>query len=184
MQILIGLFLLIAASANHAFAGWVEFGDQSLPCSNEYDVATAKSLYTATVLDNGSGKLHFVKDPAQDKQCASDRTKCQEDAYLIPGDRVIVSSGSAKLACVTYISPKGRSAMGLLPASCLSFESNFFAKFDTPEMLGDWARGSTAQITLAKEDDSSLHIDGEATRGPPSYNTGSISGPAFYRTGR
>ena len=180
MRFSLMVFLLTVAMMNQAYANWIQFGDQSLPCASQYDVVQAKSLYTAQVLDNGTGKLHFIKNPATDKQCASDATKCREDAYLIPGDRVIVSSGTDELSCVLYVSPKGTSKMGFLPANCLDFETNVFAKFDTPEMQGDWTTGNST-ITISGRESSFVMIDGEASNGPPSYHTGSIMGPAFLQ---
>ncbi|UHS60741.1 hypothetical protein HRR99_03990 [Agrobacterium vaccinii] len=181
MRFSLMVFLLTVAMMNQAYANWIQFGDQSLPCSSQYDVVQAKNLYTATVLDNGTGKLHFVKNPATDKQCASDGTKCEEDAYLIPGDRVIVSSGTAELSCVLYISAKGNSKMGLLPARCLDFETNVFAKFDTQEMQGSWKTGNSTITISGGENSSFVMIEGDAGNGPPSYHTGSIMGPAFLQ---
>lgn len=178
MRLLPICFTLMTLTSTNAWAGWIEFGDQSLPCSSQYDVIGAAELYTATINKNGAEKVHFIKTKAEDSTCPSDSASCIQEAYLVPGDRVIVSAGSGTLACVTYISPKGPSKMGLLPAPRLDFETNFFAKLDSKEMLGTWS-SDASEVSLSKGDSGFITIDGDATRGPPSYNSGSIFGPAF-----
>lgn len=54
--------------------------------------------------------VHLVKDGPTQPGCPNQTPACTERAYLVSGDRVIVSGRRDAFACVTYVNAKGSDA--------------------------------------------------------------------------
>ncbi len=73
-------------------------------------------------------RVYFVKSVTDNAACPADTAACQQKAYLIPGDLVLVgksfsSEAKAAYACAVYESPAARKARwsgGWLPSASLA----------------------------------------------------------------
>jgi hypothetical protein len=110
---------------------------------------------------SGAARIHFIKDAGAQPGCPSRAAACAERAYLVPGDRVIVSARSDAFVCATYINAKGGDWSGWLPADAVADDKAEPAAVD---WLGKWSR-EEASITVKAGKDGALRIEGEATFG-------------------
>jgi hypothetical protein len=107
-------------------------------------------------------RVHFVKDAAAQPGCPSSGPACAERAYLVPGDRVIVTLRRPAYVCATYINAKGDDRSGWLPAEAVADDSA--APVALSDWLGTWSRAE-AGITVKPGKAGTLRIEGEATYG-------------------
>jgi hypothetical protein len=110
----------------------------------------------------GVARVHFIKDAAVQAGCPNGTPICAERAYLIPGDRVILTMKRDAFVCATYVNAKGIDRSGWLPADAVAY--------DRPEpaalagWLGKWSR-TEAEIRVKPGKAGAIAIEGEATFG-------------------
>jgi hypothetical protein len=113
-------------------------------------------------ITSGAARVHFIKDGLMQPGCPNLTPACAERAWLVPGDRVILSMKADAFVCATYIDAKGLDRPGWLPAGAVTY--------DKPEpvalagWLGKWSR-TEAEIRMKLGKGGTLSIEGEATFG-------------------
>jgi hypothetical protein len=160
------------AAANN----WVQFGDQAPDCVS-FD-ATVDSTPKVAVVDPAQGQLHFIANAAQADACPSLEASCQRPGYLVGGDTVVVTSSTAEIACVHFVSREGRMTSGLVPAAALNVKGMTDATLNGADELGTW-KTPGATITFRPGNEDFILVEGDASLGPPGYHTGSIAGPVY-----
>jgi hypothetical protein len=130
-------------------------------------------------------RLHFLApQSAETPNCPSLSEECRLPAYLVAGDEVLITEfGSEGLACAHYISATGKVSSGWLDKSKLAAYGDDVVAFDSPEAYGEWVNAlydSTITISPSAEGEGAyVLVEGDASRGPPSYNMGAFGGPAY-----
>ena len=89
-----------------------------------------------------------------------------------------MTSSSAEIACVHFLSPKGIVTSGLVRADWLNFRSTSEARLDK-EGLGTWSNGPNTTITLSRGGDDFILIEAFTQLDSPSYRSNTVSGVAF-----
>lgn len=143
--------------------------------------------FPVPVVSADANRLHFLAPASNDKPgCPAASEQCTLPTYLVAGDEVLITDfaeGEDGLVCAHYISPAGKVTSGWLDNSALTYRGDSMVRFDSTDAYGDWVSGlQDASITIgpAETPDSDyVLVSGDATRGPPSYNTGSFAGPAY-----
>lgn len=107
--------------------------------------------------------VHFIKDAGAQPGCPSRAPACAERAYLVPGDRVIVSTRRDAFVCATYINARGIDRSGWLPADAVAHDDGV-APVAPADWLGKWSR-IEADITVKAGKAGALRIEGDATFG-------------------
>jgi hypothetical protein len=169
-----GLVLALAAGPAPA---------QTQDCSGFDELGPDAALSIAAVADPGP-RVNFIKNGSTAKGCPSGTEACRERAFLVPGDQVIVSSTNGAFACATYVSAKGLTRAGWLPATALRMGAEPAAV-----RMADWVATWTApeqQITIKAARGGLLDVDGDATFGAldpervkrGAVNMGQVSGTA------
>jgi hypothetical protein len=112
-------------------------------------------------------RVYFVKSGSDDATCPADSDACQEKAYLVPGDLVLIGkafSGKANTySCAVYESAaakKVRWTSGWLPAASLTPVTPAPAPARS-DWTGDWVQAS-GHITIANGANDAVTIQGEA----------------------
>lgn len=106
-------------------------------------------------------RAYFVKNVSDNAACPADTDACQDTAYLIPGNLVMLGKTNAAYACVSYesaLAKQPRWTNGWLPAASLSPVAPALAR---AAWTGDWRHASGA-ITIANGANGALTIHGEA----------------------
>lgn len=133
------------------------------------------------------GRLHFVASPgAAAADCPSRAENCRTGAYVVAGNEVLVTWPAVDgFVCAHFISPEGRTTSGWLDKAALRIQGDSMLRFDAAEAHGTWVNGlAEASIRIGPGGSDYVLVEGEATRGPPSYNTGGFGGPAYTGEGR
>ena len=133
-----------------------------------------------------AGKVFFRKNGDRKNTCPSAAPQCQDKAYLVPGDLVVLGAKRGEFVCVDYDNGKG-SRGGWLPSAAL--EPAPLAN-DPAAWVGGWKRVE-ADITIEKTKDG-LKASGEATYGSldpervkrGAVNLGSFSGSLALKDGQ
>ena len=107
-------------------------------------------------------RVHFVKDALAQPGCPALAPVCAQRAYVVPGDRVIVSIRRGDFLCATYINAKGSDWSGWLPAAAVADDKA--EPVAAGDWLGKWSRVEAAIIVTGGKADA-LHIEGNATYG-------------------
>jgi hypothetical protein len=113
-------------------------------------------------ITSGAPRVPFIKDASTQPGCPNTTPACTERAYLIPGDRVILTAKRDAFVCATYISARGNDRSGWLPSDAVAY--------DKPEpvalagWLGKWSR-TEAEIRVKLGKTGALLIEGDATFG-------------------
>jgi hypothetical protein len=142
---------------------------------------SADPILTLGHIASGTANVHFVKDAGTQPGCPSRAPVCAERAYLVPGDRVILSGRRDAFICATYINTKSSEWSGWLPADAVT--SDGAAPVALSGWLGKWSRVE-ADITVKAGKAGALQIEGDATFGAKdpgrvkrgAVNEGSIAG--------
>ncbi|WP_298358556.1 hypothetical protein [Rhodoblastus sp.] len=133
-----------------------------------------------------AGKVFFRKNGGRKSPCPSVAPQCQDKAYLVPGDLVVLGGKRGDFVCVDYDDGKG-SRGGWLPSATL--EPAPLAN-DPAAWVGGWKRVE-ADIAIEQAKDG-LRASGEATYGAldpervkrGAINSGSFSGPLALKNGQ
>ncbi|MGO8740307.1 hypothetical protein [Rhodoblastus sp.] len=131
-------------------------------------------------------KTYFRKNGDRKNACPSAAPQCQDKAFLVPGDLVVLGARQGDFVCAEYDNGKG-SRGGWLPVSALGPAP---LENDPAAWLGAWKRVE-ADITIEQAKDG-LKASGEATYGSRNpervkrgaVNFGSFSGPLALKDGQ
>lgn len=158
-------------------------------CVDLPDLATGGALTTALVRQ-GVAKTHFYKGSPTDKAsaCPGFSDKCREKAFVVAGDRVIVSGAVGDFVCAHFVAPRNRDKetfqeivrSGWLTSADLAPEP----PARPPVWIGEWRRVEASIAIKAAATPGMLAIRGEATFGSMdpdrvkrgAVNVGEISG--------
>jgi hypothetical protein len=131
-------------------------------CGSIPELSTNPALSPGRIT-SGTVNVHFIKDAAAQPGCPSRAPACAERAYLVPGDRVIVSARGDAFVCATYINAKGIDRSGWLPADTVADDGSA-TPVAPADWLGKWSRVE-ADITVKAGKAGALRIEGDATFG-------------------
>ncbi|WP_049855307.1 hypothetical protein [Dickeya fangzhongdai] len=106
---------------------------------------------------NGA-KVHFYDDDS-DKGCPENQALCQQKAYLINGDGVIVAQEKSGWSCVWYFGRKSE-FVGWLQSTYL--EKQAIETVGVNAWIGSWSDGYS-KINITRGKNSTLHIKGNTT---------------------
>jgi hypothetical protein len=137
-------------------------------------------------VNQGVERLYFIASPsAAAPECPSRAENCRSSAFVVAGDAVLVTwPAEDGLVCGHYIAPEGKVTSGWLDKAALTIQSGGQLGFDAVEVHGAWVNGlGDASIGIGPGGPGYILVEGEATRGPPSYNTGAFEGPAYIGEG-
>lgn len=114
---------------------------------------------------NVSPRVNFVKREVIQKGCPGNTPACQDKAYLVPGDEVVISGQRGEFVCATYVSAKGRVSDGWLPRSAVTPVQDLPA-IQKSDWLGTWRSGPEQEIAIdAIGSSDKLTIKGDASWG-------------------
>lgn len=133
-----------------------------------------------------AGKVNFRKNGDAANACPSTAADCQEKAYLVPGDLVVLGVTKGDFVCVDYETAKG-SRGGWLPASAIEPAP---AVTDAASWIGKWKR-IEADISIENAG-GELKAEGSASFGSldpdrvkrGAVNSGEFSGPLRVKGGQ
>ncbi len=134
---------------------------EDVPCGAIPDLPAAPVLSLGHV-STAAERIHFIKDAVERPGCPNMKPECLDRAYLVPGDRVIITAERPDFVCATYINAKGEDRPGWLPSVAVAHDRS---EPVTPAgWLGKWSRVE-AEITVKAGKAGVLHIEGNATFG-------------------
>jgi len=112
-----------------------------------------------------SPRVRFVKLGVLQKGCPNSSAVCQDKAYLVPGDEVVVTGSSGEFVCVSYADRKGRTTYGWFPRAAVTRVEDPGA-VRKGDWIGEWRSGpeSTIRIAPGARPDA-FRIEGDATWG-------------------
>jgi hypothetical protein len=126
---------------------------------------TVNGPITLGRIDNLSPKVHFLKSPILERSCPNMSAACQESAYLVPGDEVVVIGAKGDYICASYVSQQGRVANGFLPRASVSIVSDR-PKVSTADWIGQWQSDPEQTVVVEQADKTGvLSIKGDASWG-------------------
>ncbi|MGM3175119.1 hypothetical protein [Dickeya lacustris] len=141
----------------------------SLPClaaQSDYDMAMCRDGYfpdypgqyaRAKIKASEGNKAYFYDDDT-DKGCPANQALCQQKAYLIEGDSVLVAQERDGWSCVWYQGKKS-TFVGWLQSGLVEKQATAAPVFR--DWLGTWRNGENV-ITLAQGNNGTLRIKGRA----------------------
>jgi hypothetical protein len=147
------------------------------PGYNFPDLSTNPALALGHVT-SAADRVHFVKEAAEQPGCPSRAPACTEHAYLVPGDRVIISARRGAFLCATYINAEGGARLGWLPADAVADDKA--EPVALADWLGHWRHKGGADegdIAVKAGNAGALRIEGSTTAGgndPISVERGDI----------
>jgi hypothetical protein len=147
---------LIAATLLAAFPAHAD----DVFCAGTPDVSADSGLALGHIAP-GAARVHFVMGPSH-PGCPDWTPACEERAYLVPGDRVILAAQRNAFICATYVSAKGGISTGWLPADAVARDKA--RPIAATDWRGKWSRFE-ADITVEAGKAGALLIIGEATYG-------------------
>ena len=110
-----------------------------------------------------AARTYFVRNGSDAKGCPSATEACRDKAFLVPGDRVILSGTRQNLVCADYIGAKGADRAGWLPAGAVVRES--LPPVALADWTGTWSR-QEAKVTIKPgRKTGELRVHGDATFG-------------------
>jgi hypothetical protein len=146
--LLVAAALLLPITAGHA-QHCAEFTDR-----------TAFAELAIAQVKQGQTRVPFSK-----ADCASTKPgACQSQAYVMPGDVVLVGQVFDASACAVYVNPKGQVTTGLLPNERLRVPSPR-PETGASALVGIWTRAEAEIVIKPKGRAGMLSFDGNATYG-------------------
>ncbi|MCG7393988.1 hypothetical protein MHY87_13840 [Microvirga sp. ACRRW] len=118
-------------------------------------------------VNNLSARVHFLKNPIlkADAACPNMSAACQEKAYLVPGDEVVIIGTKGDFICASYATKQGRVIDSWLPRSAISVVPDL-PPVNTKDWIGRWQSGSEQSIVIEQIDKAGvLSIKGDASWG-------------------
>lgn len=146
--------------------------------SPETSVALARVATTES-------RLNFVAGAdARRPNCPSTATDCTLNAYLVPGDEVLVAEADGPYLCATFKSQRGVETSGWLPRTALQIAPTSPAP--ASGWAGTWRRDRDATIVLKSGRDG-VAVTGSASFGgddPDKVKRGAVQSGELDGTGR
>ena len=95
--------------------------------------------------------------------CPNATDACRDKAFVVPGNRVIVSQSQGAFVCADYIGAKGADRAGWLAASAISRETQ--PPFALADWTGEWTREEASVSLKAGPKPGELSLKGNAAWG-------------------
>jgi hypothetical protein len=132
-------------------------------CQGVSDYASDETLRLARIITKAK-RVNFVSNPgdtAKTAECPSMSAHCQNRAFLVPGDQVLVDEIEGDFACVSFVSARGSETGGWVPKDAVE------AAPPASPRLQDWAGAWTRTEASIKLELKSGKIDaaGDASWG-------------------
>lgn len=144
-------------------------------------------LVVAKVAAREGGRVTFIRNgDASARTCPADTAACQQKAYLVTGDLVIVGKSLRDFVCATFISAKGFGQSGWLPKNALSTIAPQ-ASIGREKWIGNWQAPEKTITIEPGATAGTLAISGEATYGardPERVKRGAVNVGEFEVTAR
>lgn len=134
-------------SVASAGCGWTDV--------NNDDVQVAK-------VATGKPRVYFVIDRVFKAQCPATGAACQDKAYLVPGDVVLIGKRQGAFVCAGFLSPRGTSTINWLPAAAVIPLPA--SERQPSDWVGDWAAPEQG-ITIKAAAGGALNVSGDASWG-------------------
>ena len=163
--------LAILAAAVVVSTGAVAQQPNALYCSGVVSFGEESPGIRLMQVITKAQRLPFYKDRTEKtRHCPAELESCQQKAFVVPGDLLLVGPGTGGFGCASYISPEVkriksqfRETNGYLPLSALEeVKSGAPAAAD---WRGVWYRSAEAQIRIDQDAGGKLKIAGDATFG-------------------
>lgn len=151
VQPIIRIALLLAIALN-----LLALPAQAAPVDCEHIVALARVVTKEARVNFVAG--HGERTPT----CPSAARACQQNAYVVPGDEVLVGATDGRYVCALFKSQQAIETTGWLPRTALEVVSPRAAP--ARQWDGTWRRDRDAQIVLKSHDDD-VAAAGDATWG-------------------
>jgi hypothetical protein len=107
-------------------------------------------------------RVHFLKNVSDQASCPATTDACQQNAYLIPGDLVLVGKTDGAFSCISYESAEAHKVSwtnGWLPTASMTPVMPAPAP-SRSDWIGTWVH-SAGHITIAPGKDGRVTIKGE-----------------------
>ena len=149
------------------------------------EYSDAQSLLVGRIKPD-AGRVHFRREGDARNACPSPAPECEDKAFLVPGDLVVLGARYGDFVCVDFASAKGDRG-GWLPASAVEAVP---AVTDPANWAGKWKRVE-AEIKIEQTGDG-LKGEGDATwgaldphrAGRGGVNVGDFSGKLDLKDGQ
>jgi hypothetical protein len=116
-------------------------------------------------VNNQSPRVNFVKSSYVQASCPSKSASCQDKAYLVPGDEVVIIGAKDDFLCIGFVNRKGRVSNGWFPRSSVTPVQER-ATIRSSDWVGQWRSDSEQTIVIEPSPQGSkLKIRGDATWG-------------------
>jgi len=147
----VATFIVIAACPAHAQDAVCDF----------VKISTDPNLnLTLGHISSKATRVHFIKDGLPG--CPDRTPVCADKAYLVPGDRLILSTRHDVFICATYVNAKRNARVGWLPADAVAYDVAKPAALT--DWVGEWSYDE-ADISVKVGKTGTLLIRGSATFG-------------------
>jgi hypothetical protein len=149
-------------AAAFIIAAWPAHAEDAL-CRGVAEISTDPNLnLTLGHISSKAARVHFMKDGVMQPGCPDRTPACADKAYLVPGDRLILSTRHDAFICATYLNTKRNSRTGWLPADAVAYD---MAKpIASTDWFGKWSYRE-ADISVKAGKTGTLLIEGAATYG-------------------
>lgn len=148
-------------------------------CSASFASRQPTSTFALRTVKEDVKRLHFIDGPSK-PGCPSLEESCQLPGFVVGGDKLLVTSiNNKRIACVHYFSKAGKLSSGFVDLGSLGIPSFPEDKLNSRAGYGSWSNGYTGLIEIKPGSDDYVIVSGDINRGPPSYNSGTLNGPAF-----
>ncbi|KAF0122653.1 MAG: hypothetical protein FD152_3513, partial [Xanthobacteraceae bacterium] len=166
---LVRLFAMLALLTPLVAAGATKASEDN--CFS--DAFTAEAELQAAIVRNDGPRLNYVKNAQDQAGCPAAGEACQERAYLVPGNAIIVGRRHEGFRCAIYLASNGQSRTGWLPEAGLMTLPPPLA----PDWSGRWRAGREQSIAI-RRNGATWEIEGSATHGgsdPERVRRGSVN---------
>jgi len=116
-------------------------------------------------VNNQSPRVNFLKSSILKAGCPNMGAACQNKAFLIPGDEVVMIGTEGDFVCASYADKQGRVTDGWLPRSAITIMQDRPAA-TIKDWTGRWQSGSERIVVIRQAGKAGmLSIKGDATWG-------------------
>lgn len=136
--------------------------------------------FAAAEVGPGTARLNFLDSPRANST--------QAQAFLVPGDVVVISRLAGGYGCASYLNTRGQATTGWLPMDALRpvLEQR---KVAPARWVGTWRgnRGLDQEVRIAGDDTGPLHITGSASWGrmdPDRVSRGAVNAGSLQADAR
>ncbi len=154
-------------------------------CRNGSFPSEQRSLQLGRFAGEKDQKLYFYKD---DTACPNDESSCRRNAYVLPGDELLINKTVGGWACAWFHGTK-HETVGWVKTDHLVFLPT--ENVDRQHWLGTWKYYNTDGVITITENGESLSVEGStlwqggmSPAGFPVVHTGEIAGTIKPVNGR